>query len=94
MIADKDAEWEASLESKSAWLNRPAQPPGLLRSGARPLCALCSPSVLYSPDLTAPRSCPTCCAPVRAPALRASLPEQVPPVWPCLLQAGLLRWLR
>ena len=34
MIADKDAEWEASLAGKDAWINRPAQPPGLLRSGA------------------------------------------------------------
>lgn len=34
MIVDKDAEWEASLAGKDAWINRPAQPPGLLRSGA------------------------------------------------------------
>ncbi len=35
MIADKDAEWEASLKDKKAWINRPSQPPGLLRSGVR-----------------------------------------------------------
>ena len=34
LMADKDEEWEASLKGKSEWLNRPAQPPGLLRSGA------------------------------------------------------------
>ena len=34
LMADKDQEWEASLKGKSEWLNRPAQPPGLLRSGA------------------------------------------------------------
>ena len=33
LMADKDEEWEASLKGKSEWLNRPAQPPGLLRSG-------------------------------------------------------------
>ncbi len=35
MIADKDEQWEELLKGKSAWLNRPAQPPGLLRSGER-----------------------------------------------------------
>ena len=34
MMADKDEEWEASLAGKDEWINRPAQPPGLLRSGA------------------------------------------------------------
>lgn len=34
MIADKDEEWEERLKGKSAWINKPAQPPGLLRSGA------------------------------------------------------------
>ena len=33
MMADKDEEWEESLKGKSQWLNRPAQPPGLLRTG-------------------------------------------------------------
>ncbi|BDA44272.1 Acetyl-coenzyme A carboxylase carboxyl transferase subunit [Coccomyxa sp. Obi] len=33
MIADKDEEWEERLKGKSAWINKPAQPPGLLRSG-------------------------------------------------------------
>lgn len=36
MIADKDEEWEERLKGKSAWINKPAQPPGLLRSGALP----------------------------------------------------------
>jgi hypothetical protein len=35
MMADKDEEWEASLAGKDEWINRPAQPPGLLRSGAQ-----------------------------------------------------------
>ena len=33
MMADKDEEWEKSLKGKSEWINRPAQPPGLLRTG-------------------------------------------------------------
>ncbi|CAL5218470.1 g154 [Coccomyxa viridis] len=33
MMADKDEEWEESLKGKGEWLNRPAQPPGLLRTG-------------------------------------------------------------
>ena len=33
MMADKDEEWDKSLEGKSEWINRPAQPPGLLRTG-------------------------------------------------------------
>lgn len=37
MIADKDEEWEESLKGKDAWINKPAQPPGLLRTGARPI---------------------------------------------------------
>ena len=37
MMADKDEEWERSLEGKSEWINRPAQPPGLLRTGRGPL---------------------------------------------------------
>ena len=39
LMADKDEEWEASLKGKGEWLNRPAQPPGLLRSGPAPHCA-------------------------------------------------------
>ena len=35
MMADKDEEWEESLKGKGEWLNRPAQPPGLLRTGGR-----------------------------------------------------------
>ena len=37
LMADKDEEWEASLKGKGEWLNRPAQPPGLLRSGTASL---------------------------------------------------------
>ena len=37
MMADKDEEWEESLKGKGEWLNRPAQPPGLLRTGGRTL---------------------------------------------------------
>lgn len=33
MMADKDEEWEESLKGKGEWINRPAQPPGLLRTG-------------------------------------------------------------
>ena len=40
MIADKDEEWEERLKGKSEWINKPAQPPGLLRSGAPPSGAL------------------------------------------------------
>lgn len=36
MMADKDEEWDRSLKGKSEWINRPAQPPGLLRTGAWP----------------------------------------------------------
>ena len=39
LMADKDEEWEASLKGKGEWLNRPAQPPGLLRSGPASPCA-------------------------------------------------------
>ncbi len=35
LIVDKDEEWEERLKGKEAWINKPAQPPGLLRSGAR-----------------------------------------------------------
>ncbi len=31
--ADADERWVASLEGKDQWLQRPLQPPGLLRSG-------------------------------------------------------------
>lgn len=30
---DADEKWVASLEGRDQWLNRPAQPPGLLGSG-------------------------------------------------------------
>lgn len=33
MVADMDIKWEKSLEGKDEWINKPAQPPGLLRSG-------------------------------------------------------------
>jgi len=33
LSADRDEQWEASLEGKDQWLQRPLQPPGLLRSG-------------------------------------------------------------
>jgi hypothetical protein len=33
LIADKDEQWEELLKGKDAWINKPAQPPGLLRSG-------------------------------------------------------------
>lgn len=32
-IVDRDERWEQSLIGKEEWLNRPFQPPGLLRSG-------------------------------------------------------------
>lgn len=35
-IVDRDERWEASLEGKEEWINRPFQPPGLLRSGGAP----------------------------------------------------------
>ena len=31
MMADRDEAWEESLVDKEEWLNRPVQPPGLLR---------------------------------------------------------------
>ena len=34
--ADRNEKWEASLEGKEQWLQKPVQPPGLLRSGVRP----------------------------------------------------------
>lgn len=33
-MADFDEKWEESLVGKDQWINKPAQPPGLLRSGA------------------------------------------------------------
>lgn len=35
MLADDDEKWEESLKGKEQWINKPAQPPGLLRSGGR-----------------------------------------------------------
>ncbi len=32
---DADERWAASLAGKEQWLQRPAQPPGLLQSGER-----------------------------------------------------------
>ena len=32
-IVDSDEKWESSLKGKDQWLLKPAQPPGLLRSG-------------------------------------------------------------
>ena len=36
LSADRDEQWEASLVGKQRWLQRPMQPPGLLRSGMCP----------------------------------------------------------
>ena len=33
LIADQDEKWDESLVGKEQWINMPAQPPGLLRSG-------------------------------------------------------------
>ena len=47
MMADKDEEWDKSLEGKSEWINRPAQPPGLLRTGRGPMKEdACCPSIV------------------------------------------------
>ena len=35
-IVDRDERWEQSLAGKEEFINRPLQPPGLLRSGTRP----------------------------------------------------------
>ena len=32
---DADEKWVSSLEGKDQWINRPAQPPGLMRTGGR-----------------------------------------------------------
>lgn len=32
---DADEKWVSSLEGKDQWINRPTQPPGLMRSGGR-----------------------------------------------------------
>ena len=33
LIADQDAKWDESMAGKEQWINIPAQPPGLFRSG-------------------------------------------------------------
>lgn len=37
LIADQDERWDESIVGKEQWINKPAQPPGLLRSGQLPL---------------------------------------------------------
>ena len=34
MMADRDEDWEYDLIGKEEFINRPVQPPGLLRSGS------------------------------------------------------------
>lgn len=36
LIADQDERWDEALKGKEQWINKPAQPPGLLRSGTFP----------------------------------------------------------
>lgn len=33
LIADQDDRWDEAIVGKEQWINKPAQPPGLLRSG-------------------------------------------------------------
>lgn len=33
LIADQDEKWDESMAGKEQWINIPAQPPGLFRSG-------------------------------------------------------------
>ena len=37
LIADQDERWDEAIVGKEQWINKPAQPPGLLRTG-RWLC--------------------------------------------------------
>ena len=36
LIADQDERWDEAIVGKEQWINKPAQPPGLLRSGKAP----------------------------------------------------------
>lgn len=33
LIADQDERWDEAIVGKEQWINKPAQPPGLLRTG-------------------------------------------------------------
>lgn len=33
LIADQDERWDEAIKGKEQWINKPAQPPGLLRTG-------------------------------------------------------------
>ena len=35
LIADQDERWDEAIVGKEQWISKPAQPPGLLRSGMR-----------------------------------------------------------
>ncbi len=45
LIADQDERWDEAIVGKEQWINKPAQPPGLLRTGQ---------SMLYSYLLDSP----------------------------------------
>ena len=36
LIADQDERWDEAIVGKEQWINMPAQPPGLMRSGVVP----------------------------------------------------------
>ena len=45
LIADQDERWDEAIVGKEQWINKPAQPPGLLRSGVYRACGqACAPS--------------------------------------------------
>ena len=39
LIADQDERWDEAILGKEQWINKPAQPPGLLRTGQSTLCS-------------------------------------------------------
>lgn len=43
LIADQDERWDEAIVGKEQWINMPAQPPGLMRSG------VCHPFYLLAP---------------------------------------------
>ena len=42
LIADQDERWDEAVKGKEQWINKPAQPPGLLRSGVCVCVCVCA----------------------------------------------------
>ena len=61
LIADQDERWDEAIKGKEQWINKPAQPPGLLRTGmplATPLCLPCSLCLLQDEPELCCSDCP------------------------------------